>query len=218
MGYSVEISDTAVIVHARPPDKSGGTLAGKLVVIDPGHGGKEKGAMAGGVMEKDLNLQIARKLASALAKQGARTLLTRDSDQLMGLVARAQLAIDRGADFFVAVHCNSNLVPDSATGIETYFHAQEPSPKVLAYSVHDGVCKYTGMRDRHPRSDQSLYAPGLCVLRTLSGSSIPGILLECGYVNNSADRAKLLDARYQSKLAAGIVAGLKAYVEGVPVE
>lgn len=218
MGYRFEISDTALTVHVRPPDKSGGTLAGKLIVIDPGHGGKQKGAIAGGVEEKAVNVRIAKELAAALAKQGAKTLLTHDTDVFMEQGARAKVAIDKGADFFIAIHCNSNYMPESTTGIETYYHMQEPSPKTLAYMVHDGVCKYTGMCDLHPRSDGKLWAIGLGVLRTLSGSGIPGVLVECGYINNSSDRAKLLDARYRSKLAAGIVAGIKAYIEGVPVE
>lgn len=218
LDYEVEFGSDTITVHLRPPDKSGGTLAGKLVVIDPGHGGKQKGATSAGISEKSLNLQIARTLAAALQREGARTLLTRDGDGEMGLVARPTKAMSEQADFFISIHCNSNLVPNSASGIETYFHRQEPSPKILAYAIHDNVCKLTGMRDGRPRSDQSLYSSGLCVLRTLYGSGLPGILLECGYVNNSSDRAKLADSKYQAKLAAGIVAGLKAYVEGGAVE
>jgi N-acetylmuramoyl-L-alanine amidase len=216
--YAIEIRDTQVMVYAHPPDNSGGKLAGKLIVIDPGHGGKENGARAGGCAEKNVNLQIARDLAAALTEQGARVLLTRDSDKLVSLAARAQTAIDSDADFLISVHCNSNLVPDSATGIETYYHMEEPSPKLLAYAVHDGVCKFTGMCDRRPRSDRSLYQGGLAVLRRLSGSGIPGVLLECGYLNNKSDRVKLLDAGYRAKLVAGIIAGFKAYVEGAPIE
>ena len=216
--YAIEIRDTQIMVYLHPPDKSGGKLAGKLIVIDPGHGGKENGARAGGCSEKNLNMQIAKDLASALAEQGAKVMLTRDSDKLMSLAARAEATIDAEADFLISVHCNSNLVPDSATGIETYYHMEEPSPKLLAYAVHDGVCKFTGMRDRRPRSDRSLYEGGLAVLRRLSDTGIPGVLLECGYVNNSSDRAKLLDAGYRAKLVAGIIAGFKAYVEGAPIE
>ena len=76
------------------------------------------------------------------------------------------------------------------------------------------------MCDRRARSDWSLpYGlSGLGVLRALTGSGIPGILLECGYINNSSDRAKLLNADYRKKLANGIVTGLKAYVEGTTVQ
>lgn len=219
MAYGVEVRGDAIMVYAHLPDKSGGTLAGKLIVIDPGHGGKQGGAPAGPTHEKVINLLLAKDVVAALSKEGARTLLTRDGDQDMGLAARSEVAINSGADFFISLHCNSNLAPGSATGIETYYHFQEPSPKLLACAVHDGVCKFTGMCDRHPRSDRSLpYDTGLAVLRRLTDTGIPGILLECGYVNHSGDRAKLLDPTYRAKLAKGIVAGLKAYIEGTPIE
>lgn len=216
--YSVETNESAVTVRVRPLQKSGGTLADKHVVIDPGHGGSQKGACAGGAVEKVINMQIAKEVASALQKHGAKVTFSRDSDVLIEQRARAEVAINRAADFFISIHCNSSPVPGSATGIETYYHMQGPSPKTLAYLIHDGVCKYTGMCDRNARSDSTLYSIGLGVLRTLNGSGIPGILLECGYINNSSDRAKLSSAAYRSKLANGIVTGLKAYVEGTTVQ
>jgi len=216
--YATEISDTQVTIHLRPPDKAGGRLADKLIVIDPGHGGKETGAQAGGTKEKNVNLQLAKDLAAALSRLGARVELTRESDQYVSLSSRPDTAVRCGADFFISLHCNSNLAPNSASGIETYYHMEEPSPKLLAYAIHDGVCKYTGMCDRRARSDRKLYESGLAVLRGLSGTQIPGILLECGYLNNKADRAKLLDSAYRAKLVEGIIAGLKAYVEGALIE
>lgn len=216
--YAIEIRDTQVMVYLHPPDKSGGTLAGKLIVIDPGHGGKETGAQAGGAKEKNVNLQLAKDLAAALTRLGAKVELTRETDQLVSLAARPETAVKCGADFFISLHCNSNLSPNSATGIETYYHMEEPSPKLLAYAVHDGVCKFTGMCDRRPRSDRSLYQSGLAVLRRLSDTGIPGVLLEYGYLNNKSDRAKLLNSGYRVKLVGGIIAGLKAYIEGAPIE
>lgn len=218
LAYSVDIRGNETVVYVRPADKSGGTLASKVIVIDPGHGGKEGGAQAGGVSEKTVNLQLAKQLAADLEKQGAHVILTRSSDEQVGLSVRPKMAIDASADFFISLHCNSNVSPNSATGIETYYHQQLASPKLLAYAIHDGVCKYTGMCDRKARSDRVLYQSGLGVLRGLANSGIPGVLLECGYLNHSSDRAKLKDAAYRSKLAEGIVAGLKAYIEGIPIK
>jgi len=218
MAYGVEIKNNEINVHVRPPDRSGGLLADKFIVVDPGHGGSQKGAQAGGCNEKDVNFKIAKAVKAALEAEGAKVMLTRDRDEDIGLSARSEVAIDNKADFFIAVHCNSSGASDSVTGIETYYHMQEPSPKVLAYAVHAGVCASTGMCDRRPRSDRSLYMSGLAVLRRLENSGIPGILVECGYIDNSSDRAKLLTKDYQDKLAAGIVAGLRAYVEGTPIQ
>ncbi len=186
-------------------------------MVDPGHGGREIGAHSGDVYEKAINLMLSHALVDALQAEGVHTILTRSADEVVSLAARPQVAIDNKADFFISTHCNSNGIAGSATGIETYYHKQEPSAKALAYAVHEGVCRHTGMCDRGARSDSSLYSSGLAVLRRLENTDIPGILVECGYINNSADRAKLLDPTYRKNLAEGIVAGLKAYVEGTPV-
>ncbi len=216
--YDVSVSENAARVMVRIPDKAGGTLRGKLVVIDPGHGGREKGARWGDVYEKDVNLRIANAVKAALQREGAVVIMTRDGDTSLGLATRVELAIRNRADLFVSIHCNSNSSPGSASGIETYYHMDEPSSKALAYAIHAAVCSITRMADRRARTDRSLYASGLGVLRRLSGSGIPGVLIECGYLNHPSDRSKLLDAAYRSKLAEGIVAGLKAYVEGSTIE
>lgn len=216
--HKVEVSNTETIIYVRPPNKSGGTLADKVVMIDPGHGGKECGAQAGGISEKVINLQLAQQLAAALEKHGAHVIMTRSTDEQVGLSARPKMAIDASADFFISLHCNSNVKPDSVSGIETYYHQQLPSPKLLAHAIHDGVCKTTGMCDRKVRSDRILYQSGLGVLRGLANSDIPAILLECGYLNHSSDRAKLKESNYRAKVADGIVAGLRAYIEGTPIQ
>lgn len=216
--YSTVVDESSIRLVVRRPEKSGGSLADKLVVIDPGHGGSQRGAAFGSVYEKDLNFRISMELVAALEKEGARTLLTRSGDITLGLAERPQTAVDAGADFFISIHCNSNGTPNSASGVETYYHADEPDPRAMAYAVHAAVIKATGMRDMKARSDSRLYASGLAVLRRLKGTGIPGVLLECGYLNHSGDRGKLVDANFRKKLAAGVVAGLKAYVEGTPIK
>jgi N-acetylmuramoyl-L-alanine amidase len=218
MAYDVRLENQSAVISVRLPSKAGGTLAEKFVVIDPGHGGREKGAQFGNVYEKDVNMRLARELAAVLEREGVRVRLTRDGDQAVGLTARPEVAINSGADFFISLHCNSNGKPESASGIETYYHMYEPSPRALAFAIHEGGCVYTGMCDRRARSDRSLYSSGLAVLRRLAGTGLPGVLVECGYLNHSSDRARLLNAQYRRKLAEGIVAGLKAYVEGTPIK
>ncbi|MEN6357883.1 MAG: N-acetylmuramoyl-L-alanine amidase [Armatimonadota bacterium] len=218
MVCSLQADESQMVFSVRPPDKSGGKLADKVIVVDPGHGGNQKGACCGNIMEKDVNVKIADELADVLRSQGAKVILTRTGDVAMGLAARSEVAIKNDADFFISIHCNSNGVSNSASGIETYYHKSEPSPMALAYAVHAGVCSATGMCDRRPRSDKTLYESGLAVLRRLENTGLPGILLECGYLNHSSDRNKLLDANYRKKLASGIVAGLRSYIEGTPIE
>lgn len=218
MAYSLQAGESQMVLSVRPPDHSGGKLADKVIVIDPGHGGNQKGACCGSVMEKDINVKIADELADALRAKGAKVILTHTSDVVMGLAARSEVAISNNADFFISIHCNSNGVSNSASGIETYYHKYEPSPMALAYAVHAGVCSVTGMCDRRPRSDRTLYESGLAVLRRLENTDLPGILIECGYLNHSSDRKRLLDPGYRKKLAEGIVAGLNSYIDGTPIQ
>jgi len=194
-------------------------LADKTIVIDPGHGnpkyGKiDTGASAGDVAEKDCNLAIANEVVSALEAEGAKVIITRTGDNGLSLLERPQMAIDSKADFFISIHCNSNGTLNSASGIETYYHMNGASERLLAEAVHNSVCATTGMCDRQPHSDKQLYNTGLAVLRGLEGTGIPGILIECGYINNTADRCKLVDHAYQAKVAKGIVEGMRKYVEG----
>ncbi len=220
MAYDIHVEDAAITVSVRTPDRSGGRLAGKLIVIDPGHGGPhDPGAARSGISEKSLNVKIADELVAALQKEGASTMLTRTGDYAVALSGRPAVAINNKADFFVSIHCNSTNPPDNrVSGIETYYHMDQASPKALAFAVQAGVCSHTGMCNIATRSDSKLYGGGLAVLRGLNDTDLPGVLVECGYVNHRSDRAKLVDAEYRRKVAAGIVAGLKAYVEGTPIK
>ena len=211
LAYSLKIEDNAITVNVKTFDKSGGKLSEKLIVIDPGHGGKEDpGAICNGVFEKNVNLTIANELAAALQAEGASTIITRGTE-FISLAGRPQIALANNADFFISVHCNSCLVKNKVSGIETFYYKNEPSLKALASAIHSAVCSSTGMRSSR------LTTGNLKVLRDLDGTDIPAILLECGYINHNSDRAKLLSEEYRKKLVSGILAGLKSYVEGTPV-
>ncbi|MGQ9784286.1 MAG: N-acetylmuramoyl-L-alanine amidase [Armatimonadota bacterium] len=214
LAYEVSSAGSVTRVSVRIPNRAGGSLTEKTVVIDPGHGGREKGARWGDIYEKDVNLRIGNAVKAALEREGVRVIMTRSGDSTLGLADRAEVAIRNGADFFISIHCNSNSFPGSASGVETYYHLEEGSSKSLAYAVHTGICSSAKSVDRRVRSDRSLYASGLGVLRRLSGSGIPGVLVECGYLNHPSERSRLLSADYHEKLARGIVAALRAYVEG----
>lgn len=112
----------------RPPQELPGI---RTIVLDPGHGGKEVGAVgANGLMEKDLTLAICRRLADALAaKTGARVVLTREDDTLVSLDQRTAIANQYKADLFLSVHLNAAVVKD-AKGSETYFLSLEASDEL----------------------------------------------------------------------------------------
>lgn len=218
--YDVNVRDGMTVVNIKTPDNAGGTLAGKFIVIDPGHGGKDKGANRNGVLEKDIVLSMARELAATLEKAGARTMLTRDGDYFIDIKPRPEIALKYDADFFISIHCNATgAVSSTANGIETYYHKYEGSPQAMAFALQAGMISATGMHSRGAKSDLSLgLRTGLGVLRGLSSSETTGVLLECGFINNAGDRAKLQDPDFRTKLVNGIVNGLKAYVEGTPLD
>jgi N-acetylmuramoyl-L-alanine amidase len=209
--FETRIDASGITLKLGIPAKAGGKLSDKLIVIDAGHGGKDKGATCRGIMEKDLNFQIARCVKTALEDAGARVILTREQDCALDLAPRPKVADDYCADFFISLHCNSNTVPESASGIETYYHFDQLSSKTLASAIHDRAIQKTGMKDKGARSDGTLYDVGLAVLRN---ANVPAILLECGYINCTSDRSLLCDNSYRAKIAEAIVDGLRDYVEG----
>lgn len=209
--FDTQADANSITVTLSLPASAGGRLAEKTVVIDAGHGGDDPGANGGGVREKNVNLLIAQRVKMALEEVGAKVIMTRDDDTFLSLATRPAIADNYSADFFISIHCNAIGIPDKLTGIETYYHPGQPSSRALALAVHDRLIQRTGMKDRGAHLDTKLYQSGLAVLRK---ANVPAILIECGYIDCSADRAKLCDDSYRATLAGAIVEGLRQYVEG----
>jgi N-acetylmuramoyl-L-alanine amidase len=116
---------------AEPSAAGPGATPAFTIVVDPGHGGSETGAIGpGGLQEKDATLEIAKRIAAALPKAlSCRIVLTRDSDVLIPLEDRASIANHEKADLFLAIHANSSRAP-SARGSETYYLSLEASDRI----------------------------------------------------------------------------------------
>ncbi|NPA79651.1 MAG: N-acetylmuramoyl-L-alanine amidase [Thermotogae bacterium] len=104
------------------------------VVIDPGHGGKDAGAVGNGYREKDINLSVALKVAALLREKGYRVILTRSKDRYVSLYSRARLANRSGAHLFVSIHCNASRDPN-ASGMETYFLSESRTSQERAVAI-----------------------------------------------------------------------------------
>lgn len=197
------------------PRNAHGKLSDKHIVIDPGHGGTSKGAVGRDkdsvVYEKDINLAIARRVQALLQKEKATVTMTREDDSTVDLYDRPKLANEKGADFFISIHCDATPMPNSASGTTTYYHASDPDGRALAQAIQKHLAAVTGLPNRGAQTDTAIYQSGFAVLRR---SEMPAVLIEVAYINNDADRAKLKDPRFQQKVAEAIVAGLKAYIEG----
>ena len=180
------------------------TPKGKVVVIvDPGHGGKDPGAIGiGGLREKDVILPISKKVAEILEQNGVQAILTRKSDYFVSLKGRVQLAERANANVFVSIHANSvGRSRPEVSGFEVYYYN---SGYGLARSVHKRTLQTVNVRDRRVRKAR------FYVLRK---SSMPAILVETGYVTGREDAAKLRQQWYRNKMAEGIARGILDYLK-----
>ena len=173
-----------------------------LVYIDPGHGGSDPGAVGGGYNEKDLALAISKKLSDALEVNGIQTVLTRSGDADVTLSSRCTAANHANAGAFVSIHINSNG-GTPATGVETLVYSSGTKAYSLAESVQGEIISATGAVNRGVK-----LRPGLYVLKA---TNMPAILVETGFINNDADRAKLCDPGYQTTLAKAVAKGICAW-------
>ncbi|AFZ56164.1 N-acetylmuramoyl-L-alanine amidase [Anabaena cylindrica FACHB-243] len=174
-----------------------------LVMIDPGHGGKDPGAVGiGGIQEKNLILPISKRVAAILQQNGVQAVLTRDSDYFVTLPGRVAMAERANADVFVSIHANSvGLSRPDVSGLETYYYENGLS---LARTVHNRILQSVNVRDRKVRKARFF------VLRK---SSMPSILVEVGYVTGREDVAKLKTSAYQNQMAEAIAQGILQYLK-----
>ena len=176
-----------------------------LIVIDPGHGGTDPGAIGvTGLEEKVVNLEIAVQLQRRLEKAGYNTLLTRRNDFFIPLIERSQLANFKGADLFISLHANSN--PKSTVrGTATYAHWYASEKNwALAWYVQDEIIKRISL------IDNGLKAANFSVLRE---TKMPALLVETAFLSNKIEERLLNSVPFQAKIAAGITAGVKKYFQ-----
>ncbi|MEH2112767.1 N-acetylmuramoyl-L-alanine amidase [Nostoc sp.] len=175
-----------------------------VVIIDPGHGGKDSGALGiGGAREKDVILPIGKRLAEILQQNGIQVIMTRDSDYFVTLPGRVQLAERANADVFVSIHANSAGAsrPD-VNGLEVYYY---DSGLDLARVVRSSILQSIGtLKDRGVRRAR------FYVLRK---SSMPSILVETGYMTGREDMARLRTSAYQNQMAEAIARGVLQYLK-----
>ncbi|YAF98561.1 MAG: N-acetylmuramoyl-L-alanine amidase [Nodularia sp. CChRGM 3473] len=174
-----------------------------VVMIDPGHGGKDPGAVGiGGLREKDVILPISKRVAEILQKNGVQAVLTRDSDYFVSLQGRVNLAERANADLFVSIHANAiSLSRPDVNGLETYYY---DSGQSLAQSIHRSILQGANVRDRGVRRAR------FYVLRR---SSMPSVLVEVGFVTGREDAARLRTTAHQNQMADAIARGILQYLQ-----
>lgn len=191
----------------------------QTIFLDPGHGGSDPGATAGGYTEANLNLTVAKKVESLLVARGYIVYMSRTGDTALSLLERSQMANNLNTDIFISIHHNSS-VEKTANGIESYYYEYNPSypSKInedmhnnpdrinksitLTDLIHENMVDYTGAYDRG--TDGSSFS----VVRE---SSMPSTLLELGFISNDGERQKLVTDSYQNTLAKAIADGIDEY-------
>ncbi len=197
----------------------------RTVVLDAGHGGKDPGAVGKtGVKEKDLALDVARRVKAHLAAAGVRVVMTRDTDRFIELPDRPLLASRGKGDVFVSIHMNSTATR-SVQGIETFVTAAPDYPStsdskltgkhpavpnnqfnhsntVLGNQVQKALLGITRAEDRGLRRARFM---------VLKQSAMPAVLVECGFLSNAQEEQKLSTPSYRETLAMGIAQGILNY-------
>jgi N-acetylmuramoyl-L-alanine amidase len=219
------------------------------VVIDAGHGGNDPGAIGRhGLREKDVNLDIAKKLSSLLKEEGVQTVLTRSSDRFIPLSTRVNIANKAGAELFICIHANANRSRISS-GFEVYYVAPSVSDSkraaltarsaslnlkdaVFASNNQDLKTIVWDMIYTNSRAESIELSHSLCRVmdscidanilgvksarfQVLRGITMPGILIEVGFVSNLNEERLLKTSAYRQKIAEGILEGIRDYSQNM---
>lgn len=180
-----------------------GRLQDRLVVVDPGHGGEDPGAMGTMLEEKRINLAVGLRVSELLSEEGVYCVLTRQTDRFAGLFERPALANRLGADLFVSVHCNADEGAGEGQGTETWYYTDRS--KALAAIMQCSLAERLG------RPDRGVKRARFVVVRE---SRMPACLVELAFINNVEEEALLAAPLFQERAARAIAAGLRTYVEG----
>ena len=217
-------------------------LSVKTIVIDPGHGGKDPGAVSQKRQEKQIVLSLSRTLRDILVKKGYKVRLTRETDVFLPLRERTQFATNQKADLFISLHTNASIVR-SAVGIETYYLAlaSDESARITAMRENAGAeynmkeldalvgrilkeSKSTESRrlaeliqaqltsDKQVKNRGVKHAPFVVLI----GTKVPAVLVEIGFISNPTEGKRLTTKTYQRQLATAIAKGIEQYIKNIP--
>ncbi len=201
-GYDYQYNGNELQIRIRKPFSTG--LRRKIIVIDPGHGGKECGSIGPtGVPEKDINLKIASYLKTLLEEKGAIVFMTRQEDNFVGLYERVDFAREKKADILLSIH--NNALPDGQNpyithGTTTYYY--QPQAKKFADIMQNALLKRTGFNNLGIKTGSFV----------LTRPSMPlSLLVEVGFMINPFEYEKLTDENFQKQCALGLKEGLENY-------
>lgn len=195
-------------------------LSGKVIAVDPGHGGPDGGASSkDGVIEKDINLAIALHLRDYLQQAGAVVVMTREVDKDLAspgtkgyskrktedLLERVELIKRSNADLLLSIHLNS-ITSSKWSGAQTFYNPDKPGGDVLAHHIQNELRKNLENTDRVAKANESFYP--------LKAINQPGALVEVGFLSNPQEAQLMASEKYQKKVAAAVYQGVLKYYSG----
>ena len=217
-------------------------LSVKTIVIDPGHGGKDPGAVSQTRQEKQIALSLSKTLHDILVKKGYNVRLTRKTDVFLPLRERTQFATSQKADLFISIHTNASTARE-ASGIETYYLAlaSDESARITAMRENAGaeynmkeLDALVGRILKESKSTESRRLAQLIQAQLTSGkqvknrgvkhapfvvligTKVPAVLVEVGFISNPQEGKKLTTKAYQRQLATSIAKGIEQYIKNLP--
>lgn len=182
--------------------KEATNLSETTVVLDPGHGGSDSGALStGNNMEKTYTLQVAKKAAKQLQEKGANVIMTRDSDKTVSLFSRPSFSTDNNANLFISFHFDSSPENNTASGFTSYYYHKGLSLK-LATDINRQM-------ENIPIDNRGIEFGNFLVIRDVK---VPSILLEMGYINDDDDFKHIENQQYQETVAQDVENGVNNYI------
>ena len=195
-------------------------LGNKVILIDPGHGGIDKGASEGDAIEKELNLKVSMLLKSYIETNGGICYMTRTEDkntadpnrgknvsQKMSDLKTRKTDIEKyNADIFVSVHMNKFGQPQYR-GLQVFYDGNSSESKRLGETIQQTV--KTVLKDQNNRKAKNTGDK----IYVLKGNDVPSVLVECGFLSNADERELLKSPEYQQKIAWGIYLGIINYFD-----
>lgn len=179
----------------------------KVIVLDMGHGGKDQGTSNpnSGALEKDIVLEVGKKVSEILKKDGKLTVIeTRTTDEFLSLSERVDISNQNNADIFVSLHCNAvEKDPSSYYGVESFYWKDDTQDSYnLADAIQNSIVTNLEVNDRGVKKDNYY---------VIKNTQSAAALIEMGFLTNNAEGKKLADEKYQTQMARAIVQGIYNY-------
>ena len=208
--------------HSEASPVASGISSQRTVMLDPGHGGEDPGAVSdySGILEKDINLYIANRVKELLEKDGYNIFMTRSEDRLeykpgtpgytekreQDLIRRKQMMDESGADIVVSIHLNK-FKETQYYGFQTFYAPGSAEGQKLAVSIQRSLKELV---DSNNKREALVKKEPIIILKNVKTTTA---IVECGFLSNSEEEKKLASKEYQDKLAMGIAEGIKRYFD-----